>query len=433
MTLLETVSLGSLVALLAACEGGKPTPTSAPAPAVIVGCSTVKFEGLLWESTGCAAGVAGYDATLRTAGADGKPREANVHIECAQGCITKVTATPSVPASPGGTLSAKPDAGAAPSPAADPVVTCTWQPAAGTVTATLTGNNGVEITSAPGGKAAPADPAMRKMVPVKVTVPIAGLEVGNAWLFRGYAGSESAYLALAVRNTGMDYLCRLKAENYHWRTSAGAEAVDPSDNSSYRDVAYLHGSVGQSSGLFTDTCLGPGETGYFADIRVARDKTRIYSDVATIEFAFASTLPGTAAAGKMLARSYETGVCDRSAAIRFRFENPGSAPVRVREVLGGWLVAFDESGAPNDWSYLSTEDWVRLEPGASVAIATDTFLGSPGWTKAHVYGFFDGYPPSAQPPLAGPAAQLADEIVSLHRRLQRDWQRVAIERGKRER
>jgi hypothetical protein len=286
------------------------------------------------------------------------------------------------------------------------------------VTAALTGNNAAEIT-APGTGGA-VDPDLRKAVPVTVTVPQPGLHVQGAWLFRSDASDETALSAIAVRNVDAAYACFITIENYHWRSASGAEVVGTGQP---RDTDYLTGSVGTGSRVYTNTCLGPGETGYFADIRIAGTGALLYSDVASIELAFRPLRSASPGPGKLMIRDFQTGICDLDRGVRFRFENTGTDSVLTREILSGWALFLDPEGTPISWDYLEKEDSVLVAPGASLTLPV-TFppVLTPGW-KAHVYSEFEPVPPAAASPHStdGAIGRLQGDIVTRRRQLRADW------------
>jgi hypothetical protein len=314
----------------------------------------------------------------------------------------------------------KPDAGVVPDAAAQPIDDCTWDPAAGIVTAALTGNNGAEITAP--GTGAPADPELSKMVPVTVTVPSPGLQVAGAWVFRSDASDETAYSAIAVRNVDAAYACFISIENYHWRSATGADLVGTGKS---HDTDYLTGSVGRLSSFNSDTCLGPGETGYFSDIRIAGTGARLYSDVASIELAFRPARPASPASGKLLVRDFQNGSCDLQNRVRFRFEDTSTESVETGEILSGWVLFFDPQGTPTDWGYMGQEDPIVVAPGASLSMPVHFAPSLAPGGKAHVFTDFQPGPPAASPrSIDGVITRRLGEIATSRHRLRADWLRA---------
>jgi hypothetical protein len=320
-----------------------------------------------------------------------------------------------------GPLSAyRPDGGEVPDAVVIPFDPCTWGLPTGAVTAALTGNNAAEITAP--GAGGMADPDLSKVVPVTVTVPSPGLQVVKAWLFRSDASDETAYSAIAVRNVDAAYACFVSIENYHWRSATGAEVLG-TGKPHERD--YLTGSVGGHPTFTSNTCLGPGETGYFADIRIAGTGALLYSDVASIEFAFRPPSPATPATAKLLVRELQTGSCDSGERRRFRFENTGSDALVTAEIIAGWTLFLDAQGTPTSWNYLGLDKPILLAPGASVLVpvlfAHDM---APGW-KAHVFSSFQPAPATATPrAMDRTTVRLLGEIAAARRRLRDDWLRA---------
>jgi hypothetical protein len=314
----------------------------------------------------------------------------------------------------------KPDAAVLPDAAAQPIDDCTWDPAAGSVTAALTANNAAEIT-APGTGGA-VDPELSKMVPVTVTVPSPGLKVVGAWLFRFDASDESAYSAIAVRNVDAAYACFIMIENYHWRSASGGDIVGTGRP---HDTDYLTGSVGRLSAFNSNTCLGPGETGYFADIRIAGTGARLYSDVASIELAFKPARLASPASGKFLVRDFQTGSCDAGGTLRFRFENTGTESVQTADVLSGWVLFLDAQGSPTEWTFMEQKDPLVVAPGASLSMPVQFGAGLAPGGKAHVFTEFQPGPPAALPRTIDAAgARLLGELATSRHQLRDDWLRV---------
>jgi hypothetical protein len=102
---------------------------------------------------------------------------------------------------------------------------CLWGAPEGSVTAMLTNNNGVELQGPSLAKGSYAWPEQRKKVPVTVTVPLAGLEVGAAWLLRGTPTIESHFVVIPVRNVSAPYKCLIQGKEYRWRSASGSEVA----------------------------------------------------------------------------------------------------------------------------------------------------------------------------------------------------------------
>jgi hypothetical protein len=205
---------------------------------------------------------------------------------------------------------------------------------------------------------------MRRMVPVNVGTPLAGLQVGPAYLTRTSPTTENAYLTVAVSNTGTQRPCFLQATPLLYMN--GTQLLNAATDSSY-----VSGSVGDVGfGISTNSCLGPGESGYFIDIQLDPGGTAFFSSTTSIELGLASDTEGTVPAGRLHPTGYEVGTCTTMRSLRLTAVNDGSAAVEVAQSGVGLspVILLDAGALPAGWLYLEDNTASEVAPGASLPI-----------------------------------------------------------------
>jgi hypothetical protein len=206
--------------------------------------------------------------------------------------------------------------------------------------------------------------AMRRMVPVTVTTALPGLQVGAAYLTRTSSTLENAYLTIAVSNTGTARPCFLQATPLHYLN--GTQLLNDATHSSY-----VSGSVGDVGfGISTDSCLGPGESGYFIDIQLASSGPAFFSSTTSIELGLASDTAGTVPAGRLHPTGYEVGACSPMRSLRLTAVNDGSAAVEVAQSGTGLspVILLDAGALPAGWLYLQNDTSSEVAAGATLLL-----------------------------------------------------------------
>ncbi|HEY2901085.1 MAG TPA: hypothetical protein VGL59_10950, partial [Polyangia bacterium] len=226
---------------------------------------------------------------------------------------------------------------------ADDFSACVWQGTKSTLApgAALTANNTADMTGAALGQTAINTAVQRKKIEVRAEGIIPDLMVGDGYLWRPTATSESAYLSIAITNIGTSMLCSIKGISYRWLDAAGNALAMPDPN----DRIYVDGSVGMlSDGDFTDSCLGPGEQGYFTDVKTTDDTSLLFSQVATVAFSLSGPFSaGTAPAGKLVPQSYDVGTCPTMNAVRVTLTNTGTDKVALQPYSLSPAILMDDS------------------------------------------------------------------------------------------
>jgi hypothetical protein len=189
---------------------------------------------------------------------------------------------------------------------------------------------------------------MRRMVPVTVGTALPGLQVGAAYLTRTSPTTENAYLTIAVSNTGTERPCFIQATPLLYMN--GTQPLNDATHSSY-----VSGSVGDVGfGISTDSCLGPGESGYFIDIQLDSGGMMFFSGTTSIDLGLASSTAGTLPAGRLHPTGYEVGACSPMRSLRLTAVNDGSAAVEVAQSGTGLspVILLDAGALPAGWLYL---------------------------------------------------------------------------------
>jgi hypothetical protein len=132
-----------------------------------------------------------------------------------------------------------------------------------------------------------------------------------------------------------------------------------------------------ATGVSTDTCLGPMETGYFLDVRSPTGAGSLYTSVVSIGLTMDSQTTGVAVTGHLRPYQYDVGHCPAS--------DPTAPPVRSVRVLGrndgqsaivlandgaalGPVILLDDDGTPAGWIYVSRAVLTPVAPGQTTQL-----------------------------------------------------------------
>jgi hypothetical protein len=250
--------------------------------------------------------------------------------------------------------------------------------------------------------------AMRRMVPVTVGTPLAGLQVGPAYLTRSSTASETAYLTVAVSNTGTQRPCFIQAMPLQYLN--GAQLLNDATHSSY-----VSGAVGDVGfGISTDTCLGPGESGYFIDIQLDSSGTAFFSSTTSIEMSLASDSTGTVPAGRLRPTGYEVGACAPMRSLRLTAVNDGSAAVDVAQSGVGLspVILLDAGALPAGWLYLQNNTSSEVAAGAMLSIDV-MVTGAPAVDRARFFMEFTAVATTAALEAAPTPAALTSRVADV--------------------
>jgi len=277
--------------------------------------------------------------------------------------------------------------------AVDPFADCVWDLGSGTTTAgpPPTTNDSADLSGAVLGDIAFAPSTMRKAIPVHVATSLSGFVVApTAYITRNDPTTEALSLTLLVQNHSAEVRCFVRAAAFTWRDATGMALNDPTT------FAYVQGSVGlTAAGTYTDTCLGPQESGYFLDAGTPAGAGALYTAVASIDLSLDSTTTGVIA-GSVRPYRYDVGHCPApqpSRALRVWARNGGQSYARVATdgLALDPAVLLDEQGVPAGWTYVSRDVPTVVDVGQTTQMVGN-LGGNFSLSRAALFFSFDGPP-----------------------------------------
>jgi len=277
--------------------------------------------------------------------------------------------------------------------AVDPFAACVWDLGSGTTMAgpPPTTNDSADLSGAVLGDIAFAPSTMRKAIPVHVATSLSGFVVGPmAYVTRNDPTTEALSLTLPVQNHSADVRCFVRAAAFTWRDATGKALNDPTT------FAYVQGSVGLTAGgTYTDTCLGPQESGYFLDAGTPAGGDALYTALTSIDLSLDSTTTGVVA-GSVRPYRYDVGHCpmpEPRRSLRVWARNDGQSYVRVATdgLALDPAVLLDEQGVPAGWTYLSRDVATVVDVGQTTQMVGN-LGGSFSLSRAALFFSFDGPP-----------------------------------------
>ncbi len=253
---------------------------------------------------------------------------------------------------------------------------CTWEGTTSTVTpggVVLTSNNTADLTGAFLGETV-FDPAVqRKKIELVVDGIAPELMTGDAYLVRLTPTAQSAYLIATIKNFSQTDLCLIKGTNYRWLAADCAVLFGASG----METLYVNGAVRLVSSVdFSDSCLGPGETGTFTDVKSVPDTTPLYSRVEAVALDLTGPFRSCDQApdGRLIPTAYDVGTCAKGRAIKVSFTNCGSAPVSLEKFSLSPAILLDELGLPLGWLYLEVPEKVVVAGGETATVFSSLFM-----------------------------------------------------------
>jgi|GEM_PF-3375994 hypothetical protein len=287
--------------------------------------------------------------------------------------------------------------------AVDPFASCVWDLGSGTTVAgpAPTTNDSADLSGAVLGDIAFQPATMRRAIPVQVTTSLTGFVVGPmASVTRTDPTTEAASLVLPVTNRSATVQCFIRALPLLWRDAAGKPLNDP------QTFDYVGGAVGlTSAGTYTDTCLGPQETGYLLDVQSPAGTGALYTTVASIALTLDASTTGVIA-GSVRPYQYDVGHCptpDPVRSLRVWARNGGQTYVQVAPdgMALGPAILLDEAGVPAGWTYVSRDVPTLVDAGQTTQMV-GSLIANFSVSRAALFFSFDG-PPVAAATTASPA------------------------------
>jgi hypothetical protein len=184
---------------------------------------------------------------------------------------------------------------------------------------------------------------LRKKVPLTLNGGDTEFAIGDGYLFTEADVPQYAYLAVPVTNLGTTMHCfvAITPSTYQWNTAQGNPPVELM-------TPYATGSVGDvGSGIYTSSCLAPGETGFILDIEHSTDDSDLFTPTLGITMALESSFDGTPPAAALVPQSYT----DTSGTLTVSFQNVGTGAANI-DASGPYLL-LDSGGLPTTFGYLA--------------------------------------------------------------------------------
>ena len=220
---------------------------------------------------------------------------------------------------------------------------------AGTCSPTALANNSA-ICQGSLGKATTPNADLAKTVPVAISNADYTGRVG--YVTRLSTSSDYASFIIPVTNVSSTARCFI--------------SVSSGQAGTYDLSSYLTGSVGYYGAIYTDTCLGPSETGYLIDIT----NEVSYTDVSSISLTLGDSTDLTISSVRVLPQSFAYNQASSDVSILVR--NTGALAVSLQ---GGFhqSVLFDSDDHALDFSYLDSSSPTDLAAGGSEQL-TDSLV-----------------------------------------------------------
>ena len=184
---------------------------------------------------------------------------------------------------------------------------------------------------------------LRKKIPLTLSAGGADFAIGDGYLFTDASTPQFVDFAVPVRNLGSTMNCfvHVSTGSYEWNTSQGSAPVELLQ-------PYVTGSVGDvGSGIYSQSCLAPGETGILVDLEQSTDGSDLFTPMTSIALALETPLDGTAPPAALVPQSY----ADSGGALTVTFLNVGTGAGDI-DNLGSYLV-MDSGGLPTAWGFLN--------------------------------------------------------------------------------
>lgn len=241
--------------------------------------------------------------------------------------------------------------------------------------ATPTGmNNSTIVKGDPIGTGEESNDAIRVPVEIAITAD-PGWVIGSGFATRFSSFSDYAKIIFPVTNNTAKGHCMILAENLVYKDASGDEIASGID--------VLTGSVGitDPSDVATDTCLGPGETGYVSLFE------ETWPFLARVEgnLAILAGMKGRPSA-RMSTGCYDVGENE----LRVTVRNDGASAATLHTVR---VFLLDDAGAPlASYFIFGPADDHLLGPGASIEISDEIYFDGTASRAKFFMDFEDGQP-----------------------------------------
>jgi hypothetical protein len=242
---------------------------------------------------------------------------------------------------------------------------------------TATTNDSATIS---GGMAGTCSPTMlRKKVPLTLSAGGDQFALGDGYLLADSLAADYAYFVVPVRNLGSTMHCfvAITGGSYQWNTASGSAPVSLMS-------PYVTGSVGElsPSGLYSATCLAPGETGILFDIEMSTDQSDLFTPTIGIAMALSTLFDGTPPPAALVPQSYT----DAGGLLTVAFKNVGTGQANI-DMMGPYVL-LDSGGLPTAWGFLEEMPSGLVDVGES-GTATANYDPIGCGVSARAYIVFD--------------------------------------------
>jgi hypothetical protein len=213
----------------------------------------------------------------------------------------------------------------------------------------------VKFENAPFGQGKTPNAMLRKSLTIKLNGDDA--MVGAGYVTRSSLSSPRVEVAIAIVNSDPQMRCFIKAQDVVWKTKSGE--VIPGET---HETTYLSGSVADSDGTPTTTCLGPREKGYFLETQATQQgMASLFDTLAEVEVTLSTSERKLARPQYRVLPIKWSGSASHLAVT---FENMGTmaAPVDLSEAQ---FIMTDADGLPLTWGYLGVDRRVTILPASS--------------------------------------------------------------------
>jgi len=208
------------------------------------------------------------------------------------------------------------------------------------------------------------DPSLRKVIPYAVNGESERLDLGPMTVSRNSTTSGFMRTHLPVTNISDTQWCFIQIEELAF-SGGGIELANS-------DFDFVQGSVGNiGNGLYTSTCLAPGESGYFFEITEV-DFESVNEASFTLEEPDSIGIPP---GQSLLPTGYEVEGSDADITVE---HVEGEEPIAVDSSL--WLL-LDASGEPVSWGFADEpEETLTSQGDTNTYRASAPFLEQVGST-----------------------------------------------------
>lgn len=206
----------------------------------------------------------------------------------------------------------------------------------------IAGNNSAVLTGAPLGSGETDVQQLRKEVPVDLITASSDFELGTFSATRPSTDTQALYWILPITNVSDEVRCFVKAVNLTFSDDANSQLALDSQ-------AFVDGSVGVLSSVYTNTCIASQETGYLRGIETDNN-VDVYSLLESVEIETIEVNAGTPSTPQVevIPQRYSVSMNqDMSVFIT----NQGNETGYVSE-LGNVYTLLDAADRPLSWGFL---------------------------------------------------------------------------------